>query len=73
MLRKARSQNDRQTNINVKESKMKVKELIEQLTKFDEKLEVQFDFEEFQTLYIDGVKETTEDYEESNENIVVIY
>lgn len=52
---------------------MKVKELIEQLTKFDEKLEVQFDFEEFQTLYIDGVKETTEDYEESNENIVVIY
>lgn len=52
---------------------MTVKELIEQLKKFDEKLEVQFDFEEFQTLYIDGVKETTEDYKEGDEKIVVIY
>ena len=52
---------------------MKVKKLIELLKEFDEEMEVQFDFQEFQTLYIDGVKETTEDYEDGNEKIVVIY
>lgn len=52
---------------------MKVKKLIEELKKFDEELEVQFDFQEFQTFYIDGVKETTEDYKEGNEKIVAIY
>lgn len=49
------------------------KKLIEELKKFDEELEVQFDFQEFQTFYIDGVKETTEDYKEGNEKIVAIY
>ena len=53
--------------------KMKVKKMIEEIKKFDEDMEVQYDFEEYMTFYIDGVKETTEDYKEENEKIVVIY
>lgn len=52
---------------------MKVKELIEELKKFDGELEVQYDFEEHATFFIEEVKEGHEDYDEENEKIVVIY
>lgn len=52
---------------------MRVKELIKQLKEFDENMEVQFNYQDVQTFYIEGIKETTEDYKEGNEKIVVIY
>lgn len=52
---------------------MKVKELIEELKKFDGELEVQYDFEEYATFCIDEVKEGHEDYGPEEKKIVVIY
>lgn len=52
---------------------MTVEQLIKELEKFDKNMEVQFDFEQHLTLYIDGVEEATEDYGDETEKIVVIY
>lgn len=59
--------------MNIKENRVRVKELIKQLKEFDENMEVQFNYQDVQTFYIEGIKETTEDYKEGNEKIVVIY
>lgn len=53
---------------------MKVKELIEELKKFDEELEVQYDYEDrFQTVYIEKVSLEHKDYNEDEEKIVTLY
>ena len=53
---------------------MKVKELIEELKKFDENMEVQYDYEgHYGTVPIDDITIETEDYESNKKKIVVIY
>ena len=53
---------------------MKVKELIEELKKFDENMEVQFDYEGgYQTIPIDEVELNHEDYVKDKKEIVVLY
>lgn len=52
---------------------MKVKELIKELKKFDEELEVQYDFDEHTTFYIDEVKEGHENYDPEEKKVVIIY
>ena len=51
---------------------MKVKELIEELKKFDENMEVQYDFE-YQTVYIEKVSLEREDYSCNKKEVVVIF
>lgn len=52
---------------------MKVKELIEELKKFDEELEVQYDYDmEYSTIYIDKISVENEGYNKDNKKIVVI-
>lgn len=52
---------------------MKVKELIEELEKFDRELEVQYDFEEYATFPVDEVKEGHEDYDVEEKKVVILY
>lgn len=53
---------------------MKVKELIELLKKFDEEMEVQYDYEgHYSTVPIDEVSIEYEQYESDRNKIVVIY
>ena len=53
---------------------MKVKELIEELEKFDENMEVQYDYEGgYQTVYIEKVSLEHKDYNEDEEKIVTLY
>lgn len=53
---------------------MKVKELIEELQKFDENMEVQYDYDgQFSTMSIDKVSVENEGYDETRKEVVVIY
>lgn len=53
---------------------MKVKELIEELKKFDENMEVQYDFDgEYSTFPIEKVSVENEYYEKDRKEVVVIY
>lgn len=52
---------------------MTVKELIEELKKFDGELEVQYDFEEHATFCVDEVKEGHEDYDTEEKKVVILY
>lgn len=53
---------------------MKVKELIEELKKFDENMEVQYDYESnYSTLPIWEVTIQNENYENNRKEIVVLY
>ena len=53
---------------------MKVKELIEELKKFDEELEVQYDYDgRFSTMPIDDVSIQNEYYLADRKEVVVLY
>lgn len=53
---------------------MKVKELIEELKKFDGELEVQYDYEgQYSTMPIDEVAIQNEYYEKDRKKVVVLY
>jgi hypothetical protein len=53
---------------------MKVKELIEELKKFDENTEVQYDYDcGYQTVYIEKVSLEHEDYTKDKKEVVVLY
>lgn len=53
---------------------MKVKELIEELKKFDENMEVQYDYDgRFSTMTIDEVYIQNEYYIDSRKEVVVLY
>lgn len=53
---------------------MKVKELIEELKKFDENMEVQYDYdEEYSTVPIDEVSIQNEYYTDNRKEVVVLY
>lgn len=53
---------------------MKVKELIEELKKFDENMEVQYDYDgQFSTMPIDVVSIKNEYYEKNRKEVVVLY
>ena len=53
---------------------MKVKELIEELKKFDENMEVQYDYKRgYYTIPIEHVKVDNEDYFSFEKEIVVLY
>ena len=57
-----------------KVNKMKVKELIKELEKFDEEMEVQYDYDgRYSTIYITEVSIQNEDYESDEKEVVVIY
>ena len=53
---------------------MKVKELIEQLKKFDENMKVQYDYDgQLSTMPIDEVSIQNEYYIDSRKEVVVLY
>lgn len=53
---------------------MKVKELIEELKKFDENMEVQYDYDgQYSTISIDEITIQNEQYEDDRKEIVVLY
>lgn len=53
---------------------MKVKELIEELKKFDENMEVQYDYDgQFSTMPIEEVSIQNEYYINSRKEVVVLY
>lgn len=53
---------------------MKVKELIEELQKFDENMEVQYDYDgQFSTMPIDEVSVKNEYYDETRKEVVIIF
>ncbi|MDN6100837.1 MAG: hypothetical protein L0L22_03905 [Staphylococcus equorum] len=53
---------------------MKVKELIKELEKFDEEMEVQYDYDgRFSTMPIDDVYTSNEYYDEDRKGVVVLY
>ena len=53
---------------------MKVKELIEELKKFDENMEVQYDYDgKYSTIPIEDVTIQNEQYENDRKEVVVLY
>lgn len=53
---------------------MKVKELIKELEKFDEDMEVQYDYDgQFSTMRIDEVYIANEQYDETEKEVVILY
>lgn len=57
-----------------KVNKMKVKELIKELEKYDEELEVQYDYDgHYSTIGISKIYIQNEDYESNEKEVVVIY
>ena len=57
-----------------KVNKMKVKELIKELEKFDEEMEVQYDYDgQLSTMPIDTVYTSNEYYDQDRKEVVVLY
>ena len=53
---------------------MKVKESIEELKKFDENMEIQYDYDgQFSTMPIDEVSIQNEYYDNNRKEVVVLY